>query len=65
MNYEPQPKNTFAILVNDAEYHSLVKEEVDYDPTKTETLNVTLKVNEKDTISGSMPWIIGDVEDKI
>ena len=65
MNYEPQPKNTFAILVNEAEYYSLVKEEVDYDPIKTETLKVTLKVNDKDTISGSMPWIIGDVEDKI
>ena len=40
VNYEPQPKNKFSILVNDAEYHSLVKEEVDYDPTKTETLTV-------------------------
>ena len=52
-------------MVNGAEYYSLVKEEVDYDPIKTETLKVTLKVNDKDTIYGSMPWIIGDVEDKI
>ena len=54
------------ILVNDTEYHSLVKEEVDYDPTKTETLKVySLKANDKEIISESMPWIIGDFEDKI
>ena len=61
----PQPKNIFIIRVNDTDYYSLVKEEVDYDPTKTEALRVDLKVNDKETISGSMPWIIDDMEDKI
>ena len=60
------PKNIFKILVNDAEYYSLVKEEVDYDPSKTETLTVeSVKINDKETISGSIPWIIDDVEEKI
>ena len=61
----PQPKNIFVIKVNDEDIYSLIKEEVDYDPTKTETLNVTLKVNDKETIIGSMPWIITDAEEKI
>ena len=65
VNYEPQPKNTFEIKVNDAEIYSLVKEEVDYDPTKTEELFVELKVNMKVAISRHMPWIINDVADKI
>ena len=49
-----------------------MKEEVDFDPTKTETLRVRwLKLNDQydqrkgTAISGSMPWIINDVEDKI
>ena len=65
INYEPHPKNNFSIRVNDYDIYSLVKEEVDYDPTKTETLTVYLDVNNKETISGSMPWIIDDIEDKI
>ena len=65
VDYLPQPKNIFVIKVNDEDIYSLIKEEVDYDPTKTETLKVTLKVNDKATISGPMPWIIGDIEEKI
>ena len=44
-----------------------MKEEVDYDPTKTEFLNVTLKINGKTIISDddNIPWIINEVEDKI
>ena len=34
VDYLPHPKNTFAIKVNDYDIYSLVKEEVDYDPTK-------------------------------
>ena len=45
-NYEPQPKNTFLFRVNDADIYSFVKEEVDFDPTKTETLAVRLNVND-------------------
>ena len=66
VDYEPQPKNNFIFRINDADLYSLVKEEVDYDPSKTETLSVRLlKVNDKETISGSTPWIIDEVEDKI
>ena len=40
-------------------------EQVDYDPTKTEKLYVHLTVNDTKAISGSTPWIIEEVEDKI
>ena len=43
-----------------------MKEEADYDPSKTDKLVVgSLKLNDKEAISGSMPWIIADVEEKI
>ena len=38
VDYLPYPKNTFILKVNDGDIYNLVKEEVDYDPTKTETL---------------------------
>ena len=38
VNYEPQPKNIFRFRVNGEDVYSLVKEEADYDPTKTEKL---------------------------
>ena len=66
VDFKPLPKNTFIFRVNDDDIYSLVKEEADYDPSKTTTLKVDiLKVNDIKTISGSMPWIINDVEDKI
>ena len=47
--------NKFIIKINDANIYSLVKEEVDFDPTKTEALNVEhLKVNDKEAISGHL-----------
>ena len=59
VDYEPQPKNTFTFRVNDNDIYSLVKEEVDYDPSKTETLRLeSLKINEIEAISISMPFII-------
>ena len=50
-----------------------MKEEVDYDPTKTEELHVKLNINDKKNnedepewaINGSIPWIIEDFEDRI
>ena len=50
-----------------------MKEEVDYDPSKTEDLEVKLNINDqKDNngeplwiISRHTPWIIEDIEDKI
>ena len=50
-----------------------MKEEVDYDPTKTETLTVKLSINDQKknngenikAIEGQMPWIIDEVDDKI
>ena len=72
VDYEPLPKNSFVIRVNDADLYSLVKEEADFDPTKTEPLKVFLNINEKKsngrlewTIGGSMPWYIDDVSDKV
>ena len=52
-------------MVNGSSVHNLVKEEVEYDPTKTKALSVNLKVNDTVAISGSTPWIIDEVEDKI
>ena len=46
IDFLPLPKNTFVIRINDADIYSLTKEEVDYDPSKTEKLGMTLKVNE-------------------
>ena len=75
VTYEPQTKNTFKFSVNGEDIYSLVKEEVDYDPSKTEQLIVGLNLNDKKdsngkeglewAIYGSMPWIIDDVEEKI
>ena len=65
VDYLPHPKNTFSIQVNGEDIYKLVKEDVNYDPTKTESLGVTLKINDKIAITGSMPWIIDEVEDKI
>ena len=66
VEYLPLPKNTFVIKVNDDDVYSLPKEEVDYDPTKTETLKVReLRVNDQRTASGSMPWIIDDICNKV
>ena len=50
-----------------------MKEEVDYDPTKIEELNVKLCINDKKeydneptlVIDRSMPWIIEEIESKI
>ena len=67
VNYEPQPKNIFTFKINDAEIYSLVKEEVNFDPSKTESLIVDLNINDKPecAIAVLMPWIIDDVEEKI
>ena len=46
VDYETQPKNIFKFRVNDADVYSLPKEEIDYDPTKTEMLNVRLNIND-------------------
>ena len=46
----------------------MTKEEANYDPSKTETLSVYLDVNDgpnKRVVRGSIPWIIGDFEDKM
>ena len=66
VTYEPLPKNCFTIKVNDEDIHSLVKEEVDYDPTQTEALTVySLKVNDNEIIATSMPWIVNDFDEKV
>ena len=65
MFYEPSPKNTFTFKVNDEDLYSLKKEEVDFDPSKTEQLAVNLKINGAEVISVCMPWIIDEVEERI
>ena len=73
VNYIPHPRNTFAIEVNGSDIYNLVKEEPNYDPSKTDELNVMLNMNDKRNsngkiefaIDGSIPWILSDFEDKI
>ena len=75
VNYKGQPKNKFVIKVNDEDIYTLAKEGVDYDPSKTEVLDVSLNLNDKKdksgyqglewAISGSIPWIVNDVGDKV
>ena len=50
-----------------------MREEVDFDPTKIEELNVKLRINDKKdndnkpawTIDGTMPWIVEEIESKV
>ena len=50
-----------------------MREEVDFDPTKTEELNVKLCINDKKNndneptwvFDGTIPWIIEEIENKI
>ena len=35
VTYEPLPKNNFIFRINDEDFYSLVKEEVDFDPSQT------------------------------
>ena len=65
VDYETQPKNAFAFRVNEADIYCLVKEEVDFDPTKIEALQVHLCINDIVTIEKLMPWIMDDVDEKI
>ena len=72
VDYLPPPKNTFQFRVNDADIYSLPKEEVDYDPSKTESMEVYLKFNDKLSngedvwaLCGNMPWIVNEVDEKI
>ena len=65
VEYLAQPNNTFIIKVNDADVYILPKEEVDFDPSKTEPLSVNFFVNSKEAAYGSMPWIIDEVSDKV
>ena len=53
--------------VNDEDLYSLTKEEVDFDPSKTESLRVSLVVNEILTINkyAPVPFIIDEVDDRI
>ena len=52
VDYLPLPKNTFKFQVNDNDLYSLPKEEVDLDPSKTESLRVNLNLNDKKDSSG-------------
>ena len=46
VDYESYPKNIFVIRVNDADIYSLVKEEVDFDPSQVAKFEVKLNIND-------------------
>ena len=58
VDFEPQPKNTFVFRINGEDIYNLVKEEVDYDPSKTETLICLLNINSKKNDFGRPEWAI-------
>ena len=68
VDYLPYPKNKFQIKVNDADFYSLVKEEVEFDATRINFLTVELKINEKTAISAKkekIEWNIDEVAENI
>ena len=65
-DYLPPPKNEFILKVNDFDYYTLVKEEIDFDPTQIELFKCEkLVLNEVEALSGQVPWVIEEVEEKI
>ena len=44
-DYLPPPKNQFLVKVNDFDYYTLIKEELDYNPTKFESFSCYLTLN--------------------
>ena len=58
VDFVSHPKSTFTIKVNDSDVYNLTKEEANYDPSKTETLNVRLNVNNKKDSNGRLEWAI-------
>ena len=65
-DYSPPPKNEFIIKVNGDDYYYLPKEYVDFDPSIIEVFKCqSLKLNGDEAISGSIPWILEEVEDKM
>ena len=62
----PLPKYEFLIKVNDKDYYTLVKEEIDFDPSQIESFKCrSLKLNEVEAHSGVMPWVLEEVEEKM
>lgn len=66
VNYLPLPDNKFIIQVNGYDYYTLVKEDIDFEPSKVEVFKCkSLLLNDVEAHKGSMPWILHDVELKI
>ena len=61
VDYAPHPKNQFIVKVNGQPYHSLPLEEIDFDPTLTETIASNLKINSEVAHSGTMVWNVEDI----
>ena len=66
VDYEPPPKNRFDLRVNGQSYYNLVKEVIDFDPSKVEVFTCkSLKVNDAEAHTGSLPWIPYQFEMKL
>ena len=67
-DYQPPPKNQFSIKVNGDSYYNLVKEDIDFDPSKVEVFGCTsviLNDDYQNAIKGTMPWILDEIDEKI
>ena len=62
----PPPKNEFVVKVNDYDYYTLPKEDIDFDPSVIDLFKCgSLKLNGDKAHSGGMPWILNEVEEKL
>ena len=64
-DYLPPPKNKFVVKVNDDDYYNLVKETIDFDPTKLEIIECeSIKLNgnkfgtDNSSNHGRIPWLL-------
>ena len=65
-DYLPPPKNQFVVKVNGDEYYTLVKEDLGVDLSQVEFFKCeNLKVNDDLVLTGSMPWILDQFEEKL
>ena len=65
VDFAPHPKNQFIVKVNGQPYHSLPREELNYNPSLTETFSAILKINNEAAHTGNMAWSVEDIEEKV
>ena len=65
VDFASHPKNQFIVKVNGQPYHSLPREELDFNPALTETFTSIFKINNEVVHTGNMAWNVEDIEEKV